>query len=64
MITDTAMFRYKYYHTASDNYDMIDYDRMARVVEGLKHVVRNLASEYIAERTDIHRKTLANDKQS
>ncbi|MEI8248629.1 MAG: M28 family peptidase [Lentisphaerota bacterium] len=45
MITDTAMFRYKYYHTASDNYDMLDYDRMARVVEGLKHVAGNLASE-------------------
>ena len=45
MITDTAMFRYKYYHTASDDYDRIDYDKMARVVEGLKHVVGNLATE-------------------
>ena len=45
MITDTAMFRYKYYHTASDDYDRLDYDKMARVVEGLKHVVVNLATE-------------------
>jgi len=45
MITDTAMFRYKYYHTASDNYDRIDYDKTARVVESLKHVVASLASE-------------------
>lgn len=45
MITDTAMFRYKYYHTASDDYDRLDYDKMARVVEGLKHVVGDLATE-------------------
>jgi hypothetical protein len=38
MITDTAPFRYPYYHTASDTPDKLDYERMARVLTGL-HVV-------------------------
>jgi Zn-dependent M28 family amino/carboxypeptidase len=45
MITDTAPFRYRYYHTAEDTPDKCDYDRMARVVEGLARVVQHLASE-------------------
>jgi len=45
MITDTAPFRYKYYHTASDTPDKCDYDRMARVVEGVARVVEELANE-------------------
>jgi hypothetical protein len=45
MITDTAPFRYKHYHTARDTPDKCDYDRMARVVEGVAHVVEHLASE-------------------
>ena len=45
MVTDTAMFRYKFYHTNSDNYDKIDYDKMARVTEGLKHVIKDLAGK-------------------
>jgi hypothetical protein len=43
MITDTAPFRYPHYHLASDTPDKVDYDRMARVVAGLEHVVRDLA---------------------
>lgn len=43
MITDTALFRYAPYHTAADTPDQIDYDRMARVVAGLAHVVTALA---------------------
>lgn len=43
MVTDTAPFRYPYYHTANDTADKLDYDKMARVVVGLKHVVMKLA---------------------
>ncbi len=44
MVTDTALFRYKHYHTSEDTPDKLDYDRMARVVSGLVSVVVNLAS--------------------
>ena len=44
MITDTAMFRYPYYHTPEDTIDKIDFDRMARVVRGLEKVVTSLSS--------------------
>ncbi|MGF7150535.1 hypothetical protein FHS96_004193 [Sphingomonas zeicaulis] len=40
MVTDTAPFRYPYYHTQSDTPDKLDYQRLARVVEGLERVVR------------------------
>ncbi|MBO9527580.1 MAG: M28 family peptidase [Sphingobium yanoikuyae] len=40
MITDTAPFRYRYYHSEADTPDRLDYDRMARVVDGVKRVVR------------------------
>lgn len=43
MITDTAPFRYPYYHKPGDTPEKLDYDRMARVVVGLKHVVQDLA---------------------
>jgi hypothetical protein len=43
MVTDTAPFRYPYYHKANDTPDKLDYDRMARVVLGLKRVVFKLA---------------------
>jgi Zn-dependent M28 family amino/carboxypeptidase len=35
MVTDTAFFRYPYYHTPDDTLEKIDYLRMARVAEGL-----------------------------
>ena len=44
MITDTAPYRYPFYHTRQDTPDKLDYDRTARVVDGLTHVVRELAS--------------------
>lgn len=40
MVTDTAPFRYPYYHTVADTPDKLDYDRLARVTEGLERVVR------------------------
>jgi Zn-dependent M28 family amino/carboxypeptidase len=43
MVTDTAPFRYPHYHRATDTPDKIDYERMARVVEGLGYVVADLA---------------------
>ncbi len=43
MITDTALFRYKHYHSPEDTPDKLKYDRMARVVLGLGHVVAELA---------------------
>lgn len=44
MVTDTAPFRYQHYHLATDTADRIDYDRLARVVEGLKPVIETLAN--------------------
>jgi len=43
MVTDTALFRYPHYHTLRDTPDKLDYDRLARVVQGLEGVVRDLA---------------------
>jgi len=43
MVTDTAPFRYEHYHTADDTPDKIDYERLARVVDGLKPVIEDLA---------------------
>jgi Zn-dependent M28 family amino/carboxypeptidase len=42
MVTDTAPYRYPYYHTAQDTPDKLDYDRTARVVRGIERVVRAL----------------------
>ena len=42
MITDTAPFRYTYYHEAEDTFDKIDYDKLARVVTGLGYVIVDL----------------------
>jgi Zn-dependent M28 family amino/carboxypeptidase len=43
MITDTAPFRNPHYHTATDDVDTLDYERMARAVEGIEAVVNDLA---------------------
>jgi hypothetical protein len=43
MVTDTAVFRYPFYHKPEDTPDKVDYDRMARVVLGLKRVALKLA---------------------
>ena len=42
MVTDTAPFRYPYYHTAQDTPDQIDYGRLAKVIVGLEGVVKDL----------------------
>lgn len=43
MISDTAPYRNPFYHTPHDSPDRLDYPRMTRVVDGLAHVVRELA---------------------
>ncbi|MEZ6319276.1 MAG: M28 family peptidase [Phycisphaerales bacterium] len=43
MITDTAFFRNANYHTATDTPDTLDYERMARVIDGVEQVVLDLA---------------------
>jgi hypothetical protein len=43
MVTDTAPYRYPHYHQPSDTPDKLDYDRLARVVDGLVSVVAALA---------------------
>ncbi|MBP0015237.1 MAG: M28 family peptidase [Roseofilum sp. SBFL] len=44
MVTDTAPFRYPYYHRAEDTPDKIDYGKLARVVAGLERVIRDVAN--------------------
>lgn len=43
MVTDTAPYRYPWYHTAQDTPDRIDFEKLAQVVDGLEHVVHVLA---------------------
>lgn len=44
MVTDTAPFRYPYYHRALDTPNKLDFERMARVTAGLRLVLSELAS--------------------
>ncbi len=43
MITDTAFYRYPYYHTSLDTFDRLDYQKISMIVEGLAGVLRRLA---------------------
>jgi Zn-dependent M28 family amino/carboxypeptidase len=43
MVTDTAPFRDPAYHRATDTPERLDYDRMARVVDGLAHALGELS---------------------
>jgi Peptidase family M28 len=42
MVTDTAPFRYPYYHSSSDTPDKLDYDRFTLVVSGMEKVIDEL----------------------
>lgn len=42
MVTDTAPFRYPYYHNVGDTPDKVDYDRLARVVTALDLTIRKM----------------------
>lgn len=44
MVTDTAPFRYPYYHTLDDTPDEVQYDRLARVVLGIFKVIEELVN--------------------
>lgn len=43
MVTDTAPYRYEYYHTEQDTIDKVDFEKLARVVNGLVKVISDLA---------------------
>lgn len=43
MITDTAPYRYPYYHSPQDTPDKVDYDKMVYVVDGLAKMLEVLA---------------------
>ncbi|HEV8308903.1 MAG TPA: M28 family peptidase [Methylomirabilota bacterium] len=43
MVTDTAPYRYQWYHHPGDTPDKLDYERMARVVAGLGSMLAELA---------------------
>jgi hypothetical protein len=44
MVTDTAFYRYPWYHTAEDTLEKLDYASLARVTEGLFQAIRRLAN--------------------
>lgn len=44
MVTDTAMFRNPNYHLPTDTPETLDYERLARVIDGLKDVISTLAN--------------------
>lgn len=44
MVTDTALFRNPHYHTPTDTWDTLDYERMAKVVRGVQCAVEALAA--------------------
>jgi Zn-dependent M28 family amino/carboxypeptidase len=43
MVTDTAPYRYPWYHTPDDTPDKVSAESLAEVVDGLEHVIRVLA---------------------
>lgn len=44
MVTDTAPYRYPHYHLAADTPDKVDFERLARVVSGLRAMLLDLAA--------------------
>jgi Zn-dependent M28 family amino/carboxypeptidase len=44
MLTDTAPYRYPYYHSPDDTIDKICFDHLARVTSGLQSVIYDLAT--------------------
>jgi Zn-dependent M28 family amino/carboxypeptidase len=45
MVTDTAPYRYPYYHTVNDTPRQLEYDGLARVTAGLAEVITSLAND-------------------
>ena len=50
MVTDTAPFRYPYYHSSSDTPDKLDYDRFTLVVSGMGKVIDELDKLEVSQR--------------
>jgi hypothetical protein len=46
MITDTAFYRYPYYHTAEDTYEKVDYGKLTEVVKGLYYAFLELSNSH------------------
>jgi hypothetical protein len=44
MVTDTAPLRYRQYHTPEDTPEKVNYEFLARVVDGLERVVGELGA--------------------
>lgn len=42
MVTDTALYRYPYYHTPEDTPEKVDYNKLARITFGLEKTIRQL----------------------
>ena len=42
MVTDTAFYRSKAYHTANDTADRLDYNRMSKVVVAVFEAIRSI----------------------
>ena len=45
MLTDTALFRYPYYHSMHDTVDKLDYESLARVTYGISKAVGTILAE-------------------
>ncbi len=45
MVTDTANFRNPNYHRATDTVETVDFERLARVVDGLAGTIRRIAAD-------------------
>jgi Zn-dependent M28 family amino/carboxypeptidase len=44
LVTDTAIFRNPHYHTAADRAETLDYERLAKAVDGVANTVLHLAA--------------------
>jgi Zn-dependent M28 family amino/carboxypeptidase len=49
MVTDTAFYRYRYYHTAEDTPDKLSYSGLARATEGLYRAFAAVARDGLGE---------------
>lgn len=47
MVTDTAFYRYPFYHTSEDTAEKLDYARMAQVCEGMFKAINILANDVL-----------------
>ena len=49
MVTDTAFYRYRYYHSAEDTPDKLSYSGLARATEGLYRTFAAVARDGLGE---------------